>query len=61
VAGILYTYAAYVFERGDVLADGNTVEGVIPGTKWRCCHEAALVGPERVVVDLHPGAARPAG
>ncbi len=59
VGRVLATFANYLFEHGDVLADGNTVEGTVPGSKWRCRHENAIVGPERMVVDLHPGAARP--
>lgn len=60
VATVLYNYAGYVFDKGDVLADGNTVEGTVSGSKWRCRHEMALVKPERMVIDLHPGPARPA-
>jgi hypothetical protein len=41
------------------LADGNTVEGTVPGSKWRCQHEMAIARPERMVVDFHPGPARP--
>jgi hypothetical protein len=59
VAAVLFNYAGYVFDRGDVLDDGNTVEGTVPGSKWRCQHETALVDPEREVIDFHPGAARP--
>jgi hypothetical protein len=59
VARVLFNTGAYVFERGDVLEDGDTVEGTVPGSRWRCQHETSLVPPERVVVDLHPGAARP--
>jgi hypothetical protein len=59
VARVLFNTAAYVFERGDVLEDGHTVEGTVPGSRWRCQHEMSLVAPERAVVDLHPGAARP--
>ncbi len=29
--------------------------------KWRCQHEMALVGPERVVLELDPGAHYAAG
>lgn len=55
VARVLYNAAWYVFCEGDVIADGHTLEGVRPGSKWRCQHEKALVGPERVVLDLNPG------
>jgi hypothetical protein len=59
VATVLFNYAGYVFDKGDVLEDGNTVEGSVPGSKWRCQHEMALVAPERMVIDFHPGSARP--
>jgi hypothetical protein len=59
VAAVLFNYAGYVFDKGDALADGNAVEGTVPGSKWRCRHEKALVRPDRVVVDFHPGPARP--
>jgi hypothetical protein len=55
VAHHLFNTALYVFEKGDVLEDGHTVDGVAPGQKWRCQHEEPLVGPKRVVVDLNPG------
>lgn len=52
VARFLYNTALYVFENGDVIADGHTVEGIEPGSKWRCRHEDALVAPPREVIDL---------
>jgi hypothetical protein len=54
LARLLYNTARYVFERGDVLDDEHTVEGLTPGSRWRCRREAALVGPARAVVDLLP-------
>jgi Domain of unknown function (DUF4261) len=54
IAGLIYGVAAYLFEKGDVIEDGHTVEG-LDGQKWRCQHEAALVGPDRVVLDIDPG------
>ena len=47
--------AYYLFERGDVIKDGETVPGVLDRDRWRCQHEMAMVGPERVVLDLDPG------
>ena len=55
VARVLYNTAWYVFCNGDVVADGHTLEGVRRGSKWQCQHEKALVGPERVVLDMNPG------
>jgi hypothetical protein len=61
VARMLFNTAIHVFENGDVIDDGHTLEGVIEGSRWPCQHEAALVAPERVVVDINPGGARPKG
>lgn len=55
VARVLYDTAWYVFQSGDVIEDGNTVEGVQPGSKWHCQHEEALVEPHRDVLDIDPG------
>jgi hypothetical protein len=45
----------YIFERGDVIRDGDTIEGMGPGEKWRCLQEEALIPPDRLVIDLDPG------
>jgi hypothetical protein len=55
VARVLYNVACYVFERGDVIKDGETVPGVLDSERWHCRHEMALAGPERAVLDLDPG------
>ena len=55
LAGYLRTAAAYVFEHGDVIHDGDTIEGMEPGDKWRCRQEEALIPPDRFVIDLDPG------
>jgi hypothetical protein len=61
VARCLYNTAWYIFSNGDVIENGHTVEGITPGTRWRCQHEDALVGPDRVVLDLNPGMPYAAG
>lgn len=55
VARHLFNSAFYILEKGDVIADGQTIDGIPPGKKWRCQHEASLVGPSRVVLDIDPG------
>lgn len=55
VALLLYSLASYVFEHGDVIANGHTVEGIAAGSRWRCRHEVSLVPPEREVIDIDPG------
>lgn len=55
VARHLFNCAKYVFDAGDVIQDGHTLQGLDPSQKWRCQHEASLVGPARIVLDLDPG------
>ena len=61
MAALLANTGHYLFEQGDVIADGHTVEGLEPGRGWRCQHEDALVPPSRVVLDLDPGPPHAAG
>ena len=61
VSAVLGNTAHYLFEHGDVIADGHTVEGTTAGSKWRCQHEDALLAPKRVVLDLDPGPPHAAG
>jgi hypothetical protein len=61
VSHMLFNLAYYIFENGDVIDDGNTVEGVTPGSKWHCQHEDALAQPTRVVLDVNPGSRFTAG
>ena len=51
----LLNLAAYTYENGDVITDGQTVDGLQPGTEWRLQHEDAMVEPEREVIDIDPG------
>lgn len=61
MAGLLYDSAHYLFEHGDAIADGHTIQGFTPEQRWRCRHEDAMVGPARVVLDLDPGPPHAAG
>jgi hypothetical protein len=49
----LWNYAYYVYEHGDIIADGNTIQGLTPQSKWKCERQIATVSPERVVIHLH--------
>ena len=55
VAQLLYNIGTYLFEKGDVIADGHTVPGIDNNSRWQCQHEDSLVAPEREVLDLNPG------
>jgi hypothetical protein len=61
VARVLYTAANYIFDEGDVIDDGNTITGLDGAERWRLRHEMALVGPERVVLDIDVGDPHAAG
>lgn len=52
IAGLLWNYLYYIFESGDIIESGNTLQGVEPGSKWKCIRSISLVGPERVVLDI---------
>jgi ligand-binding SRPBCC domain-containing protein len=55
VASHLYTYGDYIFLKGDVIEDGNTIQGIANDQKWACQHEVSLTEPKRVVLDINPG------
>lgn len=54
IANLLWTYAYYAYEFGDIIVDGNTLEGLKTGSKWKCEKQLSLVGPDRVVVNVTP-------
>lgn len=61
VAGVLHGTACQMFERGNVWRDGHRVRGIQGDERWQCLHEASLAKPDRIVVDLNPGAPYAAG
>jgi hypothetical protein len=61
VAAVLGNTAWYLFQVGDVIDNGYTLDGIEEGSAWKCQHEDALAPPERVVLDLNPGPPHAAG
>jgi hypothetical protein len=56
VAAHLYAFGLHVLRHGDVLDDGDAVDGPRTGQTWTCWHApASLVEPTRPVIDLDPG------
>jgi hypothetical protein len=55
VAVSLASTAHYLLHQGDVIKDGDTVDGV-EGEVWRFRHEKSLMAPVREVLDLSPQA-----
>jgi hypothetical protein len=61
VARVLYNTAAYIYDNGDIVEDGHTIQGIRSDDRWLCRHELALVGPDREVLDVNPGMTHAAG
>lgn len=55
IAGLLYATALYVFDSGDVIADGNTISGLDSGERYVCRREMSLLEPSRLVLDVDLG------
>ena len=55
IAGLLYATALYVFDSGDVIADGNTISGLDGNERYVCRREPSLLEPSRLVLDVDLG------
>ena len=55
LAGLLYATALYVFDSGDVIADGDTISGLEPEERYVCRREQSLLAPSRLVLDVDLG------
>ena len=54
IAALLHSTASYLFDAGDVIADGHTISG-LDGSGATCAGGAALVEPARTVLDIDLG------
>ncbi|TWV96185.1 DUF4261 domain-containing protein [Chitinophaga pinensis] len=52
VATLLWNLAYYAFDKGDVIQDGDTIEGPTPGSKLTCQRSMSLVAPDREVISF---------
>ncbi len=59
VADLLYSVAAYLLEKGNVIDNGHTVPGLQPGESWTCLHAMSIIGPDRLVLDIDPDSGDP--
>ena len=55
IAALLHSTATYLFEAGDVIADGNTISSLDGVHAYVCRRERALVAPARMVLDVDLG------
>lgn len=61
ISRVIYNMAYYIFDNGDIIQDGETVQGIKPEDRWKCMHEVALLEPKREVIDINPGRSFAAG
>ncbi|OPZ85684.1 MAG: hypothetical protein BWY74_03844 [Firmicutes bacterium ADurb.Bin419] len=61
IARVIYNAGYYIFDKGDIINDGNTIQGIKESDKWKCQHEESLVEPNRIVIDINPGPPYAAG
>lgn len=55
IARVIFNAGYYIFDKGDIIDDGNTIQGINENNKWKCQHEESLVEPNRIVIDINPG------
>lgn len=49
----IHNFASYLFMNGDVIKDGETMDGRDENERWVCQHEESLIAPKRVVLDIN--------
>jgi hypothetical protein len=54
IAAQLFSIALYVYEHGDVIKDGDTVQGVPASASWVCNHASSSIAPDRPMLELKP-------
>ncbi|WP_026038791.1 DUF4261 domain-containing protein [Myroides injenensis] len=52
VANQLWNYAYYLMQEGDIIKNGDTVEGIGEGSKWLCHLQWSDTDPKRTVLNL---------
>lgn len=52
VANLLWNYAYFLFEKGDIVRNGNTVDGPTAGSILTCMHAPSLTPPGRQVISI---------
>lgn len=53
VINYIHNFASYLFQNGDIVKDGDTMDGRDENERWTCQHEDSLISPARVVLDVN--------
>jgi hypothetical protein len=54
VRGFLLDMLYYVYDKGNIIEDGEICE-LVDQRPWQCEHQHSLIPPDRFVIDLNPG------
>lgn len=54
IGQMLWTAAYYLYQEGDVIEDGHTIQGAQEGERWRCHRGVSTLSPGREVIRLQP-------
>ncbi len=49
---LVFAYCCYIFEHGNVIRDGDTIDGVVDGSKWICRIKESYPGSKHIVYSV---------
>ncbi|MEI0566933.1 DUF4261 domain-containing protein [Brachyspira pulli] len=45
--------AAYIFDKGDIIKSGDTIQSIFENVQWKCQYEKSLLKPHREILDIN--------
>ena len=45
--------AAYIFDKGDIIKSGDTIQSIFENVQWKCRYENSLLKPHRKILDIN--------
>ena len=45
--------AAYIFDKGDIIKSGDTIQSIFENVQWKCQYENSLLKPHREILDIN--------
>ncbi|WP_111685596.1 DUF4261 domain-containing protein [Winogradskyella tangerina] len=55
IAGLLFNYGHYIFEYGNIIEHGNTIEGIEENSRWKCYFNHSQLEPKRIIIEINNG------
>lgn len=52
IAGNLFNFGSYIFEKGVVIENGNTIQGIEEDQNWKCFFRESSIEPKRIIIDI---------